>query len=162
MERHSRNYTLWIIWFSPWTIPTQISETNQKKMKWYRGCLRNISHSFVVFPDVFPKMISPIIMYPWVLLWIQCVRCFHVSPARRSLSAEHVNDHPRWTASLPLRAACDCSKWERGRGQKTDRKERQSVACQGKRRSLDSFPFHITALQAFDKQGRVGGGQVQQ
>lgn len=53
-ERHLRNDT-WMIWFSPWTISTQLAETNQKKIKWSCGCLRNISHSFVVFPDVFPQ-----------------------------------------------------------------------------------------------------------
>lgn len=35
---------------------------------------------------------------------------FHVSPDKHLLSVEHVNDHPRWSASLPLKAACDGSK----------------------------------------------------
>lgn len=93
-----------------------------------------------------PKWVFPIKMHLWVLLQIQHVQCFHVFPGKRLLS-DYVNDHPRWTASLPLRAACEGSK--RAREKRT---EKDTV-----RESSDSFPFDI----AFDERRHTGGGRIE-
>lgn len=73
-------------------------------------------------------------MHPWAVLCCadSVYRCFHVSLAKCLLSTEHVNDQPRWTASLPQRAACECSCWDKtGDRQKTDKEEKSGV-CQEK------------------------------
>lgn len=127
------------------------------RWKWRKVVLRLSSETFptalLSFSAFFPKMIFLIIMHPRVMLWIQCIRRFYVSHAKHLFSVERVNDHPRWTASLPLTAACDCSKWEAVTGRQTKVKvrdrERESSACE------DIFHWkilHFTpALKAFDE-----------
>lgn len=107
-------------------------------------------------------MIFPIIMHPRVMLCIQRTGFFHVSPAKHLLSVEHVNDHPRWTASLPLKAACDGSEWGRMMGRQTDRQNRKNKRETKWESSSRSDIFLFFSLENFlplhntERAGRTG------
>lgn len=99
-------------------------------------------------------------MHPRVMLCIQRTAFFHVSPAKHLLSVEHVNDHPRWTASLPLKAACDGSERERMTDRQTDRqKKNRKNKRETKRESSsrsDIFSFSLEIFLPFHTE-RAGG-----
>lgn len=103
-------------------------------------------------------------MQPRVMLCIQRTGFFHVSPAKHLLSVEHVNDHPRWTASLPLKAACDGSEREGMTGRQTDRQtqKKQKEQERDEERKYFALGYFLFSLENFfhfhntERAGRTG------